>query len=381
MDGTTLGLIAVAVVFVLDFTLLFGLVVLKDVHRRRAQRREQRRARYVALLSRHLATATHIDEIGPDVADDDAFLDAVIDLRNVLSGAEVETLSGIVDSLGLSDRQVAALRSRFPLGRRLRAAVSLAEMGDESTASVLIEHLADREPEIRIQCARGLGRMRHTVAIDAILERLSIEDSWVRVRFADTLVGFGARATWPLVAYIRVNLGHDGNKGVIEAIRVLGAIGDRDVGPTLAGILRVARDPEVKIAAIESLGVVGGPLAVQPLEDAFGSSDWRLRAKSATALGEIGDPSVNPVLVNGLTDPEWWVRRNSAAALASLPGGETLLIEAIRSDDGFARDAAAEALADSGALTSARERHEAGRATPDDLLLLEHVATDQVVPA
>ena len=360
---------------------MLGLVALKAVHRRRVERHRLRRAEYVATLSRHLATAAHDEPVDVGAADDDAFLDAVIDLRNVVTGRDVETLSGIVDGLGLARIQEARLRSRFPLGRRLRAAVSMAEIGDESTAAVLIEHLADREPEIRIQCARGLGRMQQTAAIDAILERFSLEEPWVRARFADTLVGFGAKASWPLVAYIRVNLRHEDNESVIEAIRVLGTIGDREVGPTLSGVLRVASDPEVQLATIEALGAVGGPLAIRPLKNTFRSSDWRLRAKSATSLGQIGDPSINHVLASGLVDSNWWVRRNSAAALASLPGGTQLLFQALQSDDPFARDAAAEALADCGLLAAAREREDAGTATPEDRLLLSHVGVEETVLA
>ena len=381
MNGTTIGIIVVGVVFSVDILLLLGLVSLKAVHRRRTERHDKRRAAYVAVLSRHLAFQHHTDPIGAKAVEDDAFLDAVIDLRNIVTGHEIETLTGIVDSLGLARQQEARLRSRFPLGRRLRAAVSLAEMGDEATAQVLIEHLDDREPEIRIQCARGLGRMQHTAAIDPILERFGLEEPWVRARFADTLVGFGAKATWPLVAYIRMNLGPGENQGVIEAIRVLGTIGDREVGPTLSGVLRVASDPEVGLATIEALGAVGGPLAIRPLEQAFRSPDWRIRAKSATSLGQIGDPSINDVLAQGLEDDDWWVRRNSAAALASLPGGDDLLLKAIGSDDPYARDAAAEALADSGALATARERLETGDATEADRALLAYVTAQEAVSA
>ena len=379
MDGTTIGLIAVGVVFSVDIILLLGLVSLKAVHRRRREAHDRRRAAYVAVLSRHLAFEHHTDPIGPNAGDDDAFLDAVIDLRNIVSGAEIETLAGIVDRVGLAKKQTARLKRRHPLGGRLRAAVSLAEMGEESTAPVLIEYLDDREPEVRIQCARGLGRMQHTAAIDAILDRFGLEEAWVRARFADTLVSFGAKATWQLVAYIRVNLDYDDNQGVIEAIRVLGTIGDREVGPTLARILDVTIDPEVSIAVIEALGAVGGPLAIPPLERTFRSPDWRLRAKSASSLGLIGDPSVTPIVVTGLEDENWWVRRNSAAALASLPNGEAMLIKAIESPDVFARDAAAEALADSGALTAARERLETGQETEGDRLLVEYVSAQETV--
>ncbi len=379
MNETTIGLVILGVVTLVAFAMLLGLVTLKAINRRRALRRRERHIRYVALISRRIAAKDTLEPIDGSAVDDDAFLDAVIDIRNVVTGRQIDTLAGIIDGVGLARRQEARLRSRFPLGRRLRAAVSLAEIGDESTAPVLMAHLSDLEPEIRIQCARGLGRMQHEPGIDAILERFGLEAPWVRARFADTLVGFGTKATWPLVAYVRANLTHDHIHGVVEAIRVLGVIGDREVGPSLAGILRVATEPEVRIAAIESLGMVGGPLAIRPLKYTFRSPDWRLRAKSATSLGHIGDPSINRVLASGLQDSNWWVRRNSASALAVLPGGDELLLLAIGSDDPFARDAAAEALADCGVLAAARERHDAGKATEGDRLLLDHVGAERRV--
>ncbi len=373
MHETTIGLVILGVVMLVAFAMLTGLVMLKAINRRRALRRRERHARYVALISRRIAAKDIPEPIDGSAVVDDSFLDAVIDIRNVITGRQIDTLAGIIDGVGLARRQEQRLRSRFPLGRRLRAAVSLAEIGDESTAPVLITHLADREPEIRIQCARGLGRIQHEPAIEAILERFGLEEPWVRARFADTLVRFGVKATWPLVAFIRANLRHDHNEGVIEAIRVLGVIGDREVGPSLAGILRAATDAEVRIAVIESLGMVGGPLAIRPLKYTFRSSDWRLRAKSATSLGHIGDPSINTVLARGLRDSNWWVRRNTASALAALPGGDELLLQAIGSDDPFARDAAAEAVADCGVLAAARERDDAGNATESDRLLLDYV--------
>ena len=100
MNATTIGLIAVVIVFVVDIILLLGLVLLKAFHRRRTARHELRRAAYVATLSRHLASNQQTDRIDEAAADDDAFVDAVIDLRNVVSGREIETLTGLVDGLG-----------------------------------------------------------------------------------------------------------------------------------------------------------------------------------------------------------------------------------------------------------------------------------------
>jgi HEAT repeat protein len=147
--------------------------------------------------------------------------------------------------------------------------------------------------------------MHHTPAIDAIIERFDEESPWVRSRFADTLVGFGAGAVWSLLAYIRVNHDHDeGNEAVIEAIRILGTIGERDVGPALSDLLDSFEDPELKIAAIDSLGYIGGPMAVAPLVGFLDADDWRIRNKAAHSLGEIGDPLADPALRTSLGAPQ-----------------------------------------------------------------------------
>ena len=381
MNGTQIAFLAVGIVFVLDIVLLLGLITLKAVHRHRMESHDQRRSTYLGVLSRRMAFPLHTDYIDPKVVSDGAFLDAVIDLRNTMAGPEIETLAGIIDRYGLVKLQAARLRSRYPLGRRLRAAVALAEMGDESSAPLLVEFLDDREPEVRIQCARGLGRMHYTPAIDAIIERFGQESPWVRSRFADTLVGFGAGAVWSLLAYIRVNHDHDeGNEAVIEAIRILGIIGERDVGPAIIDLLDRFHDAELKLAAIDALGYIGGPMAVSPLVGFLEADDWRIRNKAAHSLGEIGDPLANEALRRSLEDGNWWVRRSSAAALAGMPEGLEILHQTLHADDPFARDAAAEALADSGELGKARERQERGEATAEDLELLSFMTEGALVP-
>jgi hypothetical protein len=58
-----------------------------------------------------------------------------------------------------------------------------------------------------------------------------------------------------------------------------------------------------------------------------------------------------------------------------------VLLKAIESDGPFAADAAAEALADSGALAAARLRSETGQATDSDRVLLEYVEAQEAVRA
>ena len=383
MSGNQAVIAVVMAIFGVDALLMAGLILWKTIHRKRVEDHDRRRSEYLGLLTagllaRQVSFPDRATRIGQKVARDPAFLDAVIDLRQTLAGQEVDTLSDIIGRYDLAERQAVFLRRRFPKGRRLMAAVSLAEMGDEQSVHVLIEHLNDREPEVRIQCARGLVRMNWTPAIDAIVDRLNVESPWVRARFVDTLVGFGDKATWPLVAYIRVNHKYE-TAGPVAAIKTLATIGDYQAGPPLVEVLEQANDIEVKIAVVESLGSVGGPAALAPLEGAHESEDWRLRAKAATAMGEVGYTSAIPALASGLSDPNWWVRRNSAAALAQIPGGIPELFKALDSVDLFARDSAAEALSDAGELIESRRRFERGEPTETDLVLLYHMASDVMI--
>lgn len=380
MNGTQTLMIAILVVFTADAVLLSAMILLKTVHRHIVQNQAGRRREYLLMLSRHLASPNHTVPIGRRIAEDPAFLDAVIDLRNAVAGPAVDRLSGILGGSGIVERQSARLRRRFPLGRRLQAAVFLAELGDESSVAILLEHLSDQEPEIRIQCARGLSRMQWTPGIDAIVARLSVETPWVRARFADTLIGFGNKATWPLLAYIRFNHRFE-TEGPAAAIRTLATIGDIQAGPVLIEILGEAEDPEVQIALVEALGSVGGPHAHTILGERLQSGDWRLRAKAGSALGDIGDPSAIPTLFHSLEDENWWVRRNSASAMARLPGGIPALYAALKIDDAFAKDAAAEALADAGELIAARQRVQDGGGSGQDRLLLSHMHGDITVQA
>ncbi len=378
MSGTGLAQIVVLIVFVVDSLLLIGLLILKKTHRLRLERHDRRHSDYVSLISRHIVHRYCTDPITTEMSEDPAFLDALIDVRNAVVGPELDTLHGIVDRYGVARSQESRLRSAFPLGRRLRAAVALAEMGDESSAEVLMEHLADPVREIRIQAARGLGRMRWTSAIDAIVTKLGTDTPWVATRFADTLVGFGRKATWPLLAYIRINHQFE-SRGPALAIRTLASIGDEEAVGPLMDILDRATDPEIAIAAVETLGALGSPLAIDRIREAASSPDWRIRAKAATALGDIGDPASSPVLARSLTDLNWWVRRNSAAALAQIPGGIDHLYEALNGPDPYAADAAAEALADTGELVTAKRRFEDGVPTVRDLALLGHMGDRALV--
>lgn len=367
MPPDQIAQMAALAIFTINALLLAALILSKAVHRRRMGSHADRRQRYLGVLSRHLSFENCTDPITPAMAEDPAFLDALIDMRNAITGSGVDTLRTIVNRYGVIQRQIKHLESSFPLGRRLRAAVALAELGDESAADALMRHLTDREPEIRIQCARGLGRIKWTPAIEEIVWRFHLEIPWVRARFSDTLTGFGTKATWPLLAYIRVNHRFE-TTGPALALRTLAQIqDDQSVGPLLE-ILAAADDVEIEIATIEALGQLASPEAIPVMLERLDSTRWVIRAKAATALGGLGDAVAVPRLREAMRDENWWVRRSAAAAIARLPDGIDALYTALDDHDPFAADAAAEALTDAGELVSARRRIEQGETDVEPLL-------------
>jgi HEAT repeat protein len=378
MRGIQLTQQVVLVVFAFNALMMLAMIFLKTLHRRRMAEHDRRYSVYVALLSRHMTFENCTDPIEPKATAQRAFLDALIDVRNTVVGPEAQTISGIVARFGVVNSLARSLTRPWPRGRRLRAAVALAELGDESSARLLMDHLDDKDPEVRLQAARGLGRMQWTPAIDSIVERFGIEEPWVRSRFADTLMGFGRKATWPLAAYMRVNHRHE-VPGTVAALEALAAIGDGEAVTPILDVLEQGPDPEVAITAIQSLGLLGGATVVRPLEEASGSADWRVRAKAVTALGEIGDPGSRGVLAGHLRDENYWVRRNTAASLARIPGGTKDLLDALEGDDPYAADAAAEALVDRGDLSAARIRVREGTASAADFRLLAYIDEDDRV--
>lgn len=360
--------LAVLAIFSINAVLVAGLVLLKAIHRRRTRAHDARRHEYVGLLSRHLSYENCTDPITERMAEDPAFLDTLIDMRNAITGDEVATLRRIVNRHGVIERQVKRLDSGLLLGQRLRAAVALAEIGDETAADALMRHLDDREPEIRIQAARGLGRIQWTPAIDQIVSRFSGEIPWVRSRFSDTLIGYGTKATWPLLAYVRINHGFE-IEGPSLALRTIGQIHDDNAVAPLIEILAESNDLDIQVATIEALGEIANPEAEPALTGLLTSSEWQLRAKAASALGGLGDDEAIPGLLVSLCDRNWWVRRSAAAALARLPGGIQALYNALDDEDRYAADAAAEALTDAGELVSARRRIDEGQSEVEPLLL------------
>jgi hypothetical protein len=117
--------------------------------------------------------------------------------------------------------------------------------------------------------------------------------------------------------------------------------------PLLFGALN-DQDPRIRAAAVEALGEVGDPSAIEALGQALAKdTDSGVREAAAEALGELGSPNAVQVLRSGLKDADGVVREAVVEALADIggPEAERVLRQALADSDEDVRDAAAAALA------------------------------------
>ena len=111
------------------------------------------------------------------------------------------------------------------------------------------------------------------------------------------------------------------------------------------------KDPAIQYQAVEALGDLGDPAAVEPLAQALRGDEYSgVRWKAAEALAKIGTPAVD-ALIEALEDPDDDVRWKAAIALGEIgdPRAIAPLIRTLSDQDRFVQSRAAQALAMIGA--------------------------------
>jgi len=133
----------------------------------------------------------------------------------------------------------------------------------------------------------------------------------------------------------------------LAAVQSLGNLSDPRAVDALVQALKTDTDPQVREAAAEALGEIDSPRAVPGLIAALGSEKvGAVRAKIAWALGEIEDKRAVEALGGVVRDPDAEVRRQAVWALGELESAAAvpLLIPALKDADAETRKQAAWAL-------------------------------------
>lgn len=168
-----------------------------------------------------------------------------------------------------------------------RAAVeNLAHLQDERIFDALTRAAHDESPKIRSAAIRSLGYVEDANVLPELLRALSDEDAWVRYYAARSL---GQLQIPEGIDALTSALRHDKASQVrIAAADALGAIGGSRVVSVLAPLAE-ADDRDLARAALNALGAVAHPNALQPISALLRSSDPTRRLDAIQAVARRRD--------------------------------------------------------------------------------------------
>ena len=159
---------------------------------------------------------------------------------------------------------------------RVQVVETLRTSGNLQTSFLPMLHArlaAEKKPQVKAALARAIGDLKSPTSLEPLQAALDPSATDAETALA--------------------------NK---ELAAALGRLGDPKAAPALMGLLR-AKDSYTRIEAIQALGVLRAPQAVEPLMQLVsdGTSEPFLNKKAIEALGRIGDARAVPVLMRMLT--------------------------------------------------------------------------------
>lgn len=226
--------------------------------------------------------------------------------------------------------------------RRVAAITSLANARHRAAPRLLRRAIADPDPSIASAATRALGGIGDEWAIELLLEALRMGHV-TRSRVASQLDRLA-----PLPGAQLLSLLHDPD----PTVRFWGATllaPYPELGQ--ASLIELTRDvdPNVRAAAVETLGSRGGPGAAEAALALLEDPAWFVRVHAARSAGHVLGAAAAPAIARLLSHDRWWVRTAAKDALRGLGRAAIpALIPVLSSPDGFARNGAAEVLQDIG---------------------------------
>jgi HEAT repeat protein len=233
-------------------------------------------------------------------------------------------------------------RTEWGRWRRVVALARLEQAHHPAVPRLVRSVLADPDPRIAAAAIRTLGDIGDEWAIDLLIAALH-KGLGSRSRVAAELERLAPAPGEKLLSLLR-----DWN----PAVRFWGAtlLGPYpDLGETTLIALTWDSDPNVRAAAVETLGSRTGRAVGAAALACLGDSEWFVRVHAARAAGHVLGAAAAPTIAQHLSEGRWWVRTAAKDALRGL-GTDAVpsLLSMLTHEDPFARNGAAEVLQDIG---------------------------------
>ena len=166
-------------------------------------------------------------------------------------------------------------------GVREEALRTLSAIDDERVLEPLINSLKDPEERVREVGMEALVRWSSPAVARRLVE--SLTSPALRRPASELLARMGRAAVNPLVSLLR-----EGHPDIAATVgETLERLVGRDVFLQRLGSM----DPNDRLGAVEALGAMGGPEAVDGLTRALSDPIEEIRIRSLRALGDMGDQS------------------------------------------------------------------------------------------
>jgi len=200
------------------------------------------------------------------------------------------------------------------------AAEALGKLGDAQAVEPLIAVLKDGGYLLYKAAAKALGELGDARAVKPLINALKNKDK--RDIVASALGELGdAQAVKPLIEILQDRDMRDNYRQVSTA---LAKLGEPAVEPLIAMVEYKVTDVKQGMAAMDALGEIGDPRAVEPLIAAFGPHySWGTKTIAA-AIVKLGEPAVKP-LINALKNGDKPVREGAALTLGEI--GDSRAVE------------------------------------------------------
>lgn len=240
-----------------------------------------------------------------------------LETANVLSDADTVARRQSLLELGQSqDSQVLEILIEHAQDNlsmvREGAVTALGELGDPSAVPTVLRALLDRDADVIRAAFATLKKIGDRRVVRPLL-RYGVERPQWKPLANDTLVRLGARVTQELLSLL-----HSNDAGLmLDAIVVLGRIGDKQAVPTLVACLSHVSDL-LKAHVTEALALIGDPSSVPHLLQMLQDPCAAVRANAASGLVRLVDQRAFRPLLNALQDEDADVRRYAAIALGEL---------------------------------------------------------------
>ncbi|MCG5501647.1 HEAT repeat domain-containing protein [Ectothiorhodospira lacustris] len=219
-------------------------------------------------------------------------------------------------------------------------------VADSAMIPELINRASGKDPGVRQQVVRVLGRFDTPEARKTLEACLKDADKGVRQAAMAALVGRGVAVDLASLC----DLLRDPDMNIQE--QAVDAVIRRHDPATMTHLLPILRDESeyVRRAGVEVLNSIGTAHDVKQLLTSVKDEDWWVRARAADALARIGGPRVVKAVVELLRDDDEFIRRSAVEILNATrdEGALEHLMVALDDSDWWVRERAVDALGDLG---------------------------------